>query len=37
MSKFTEKLNSSEPVSNAWDEIDKDQANAGLLIDVIKS
>lgn len=37
MSEFTEKLNSSELVSNAWDEIDKDQANAGLLIDVIKS
>ena len=37
MSEFTEKLNSSKLVSNAWDEIDKDQANAGLLIDVIKS
>ena len=37
MSEFTEKLNSSELVSNAWDEIDRDQANAGLLIDVIKS
>ena len=35
MSEFTEKLNSSELVSNAWDEIDKDQADAGLLIDVI--
>ena len=37
MSEFTEKLNSSELVSNAWDEIDKDQASAWLLIDVIKS
>lgn len=37
MSEFTEKLISSEPVSNAWDAIDKDQANAGLLIDVIRS
>ena len=37
MSEFTEKLNSSELVSNAWDEIDKDRASAGLLIDVIKS
>lgn len=37
MSEFTEKLNSSELVSKAWDEIDRDQANAGLLIDVIKS
>ena len=37
MSEFIEKLNSSELVSNAWDEIDKDQASAGLLIDVIKS
>ena len=37
MSEFTEKFNSSELVSNAWDEIDKDQASAGLLIDVIKS
>ena len=37
MSEFTEKLNSSELVSNAWDEIDKDQADAGLLIDVISN
>lgn len=37
MSEFTEKLNSSELVSNAWDEIDKDQANAGLLIDTISN
>lgn len=34
---FTEKLNSSELVSKAWDEIDKDQANAGLLIDTISN
>lgn len=34
---FTEKLNSSELVSNAWDEIDKDQADAGLLIDTISN
>lgn len=34
---FTEKLNSSELVSKAWDEIDKDQANAGLLIDAISN
>ncbi len=37
MSEFTEKLNSSELVSNAWDEIDKDQADAGLLIDTISN
>ena len=37
MSEFTEKLNSSELVSNAWDEIDRDQANAGLLIDTISN
>ena len=37
MSEFTEKLRSSELVSHAWGEIDRDQANAGLLIDVIKS
>lgn len=37
MSEFTEKLNSSKLVSNAWDEIDKDQANAGLLIDTISN
>lgn len=37
MSEFTEKLNSSELVSKAWDEIDKDQANAGLLIDTISN
>ena len=36
MSEFTEKLNSSELISNAWDEIDRDRASAGLLIDVIK-
>ena len=35
MTEFTEKLNSSELVSNAWDEIDRDQASAGLLIDTI--
>lgn len=35
MSKFTEKLNSSELVSNAINEIDKDQADAGLLIETI--
>ena len=35
MSEFTEKLNSSELVSKAWDEIDRDQACAGLLIDTI--
>ena len=35
MSEFTEKLNSSELVSKAWDEIDRDQASAGLLIDTI--
>ncbi|CAM3170077.1 DUF1642 domain-containing protein [Lactococcus laudensis] len=34
---FTEKLNSSELVSKAWDEIDRDQANAGLLIDTISN
>ena len=37
MSEFTEKLISSEPVLNAWDAIDKDQANAGLLIDTISN
>ena len=37
MSEFTEKLNSSELVSNAWDEIDRDKANAGLLIDTISN
>ena len=37
MSEFTEKLNSSELVSKAWDEIDRDQANAGLLIDTISN
>ena len=36
MSKFTEKLNSSELMSNAWDQIDRYRASAGLLIDVIK-
>ena len=35
--KFTEKLNSSELVSKAWDEIDRDQASAGLLIDTISN
>ena len=35
MSEFIKKLNSSELVSKTWDEIDKDQANAGLLIDTI--
>ena len=35
MSEFAEKLNSSELVSKAWDEIDRDQASAGLLIDTI--
>lgn len=34
---FTEKLNSSELVSHAWDEIDRDQASAGLLIDTISN
>ena len=37
MSEFTEKLNSSELVSKAWDEIDRDQACAGLLIDTISN
>ena len=37
MTEFTEKLNSSELVSNAWDEIDRDQASAGLLIDTISN
>lgn len=37
MSEFIKKLNSSELVSKAWDEIDKDQANAGLLIDTISN
>ena len=37
MTEFTEKLNSSELVSKAWDEIDRDQANAGLLIDTISN
>ena len=37
MSEFTEKLNSSELVSNAWDEIDKGQADAGLLFDTISN
>lgn len=37
MSEFTEKLNSSELVSNAWVEIDRDQACAGLLIDTISN
>lgn len=37
MSEFTEKLNSSELVSKAWDEIDRDQASAGLLIDTISN
>ena len=37
MSEFTEKLISSEPVLNALDAIDKDQANAGLLIDTISN
>lgn len=37
MSKFTEKLNSSELVSNAINEIDKDQADVRLLIDTIRS
>ena len=37
MSEFIDKLRSSDEISNAWDEIDKDQASAGLLIDVIKS
>ena len=37
MSEFTEKLNSSELVSNAWDEIDKDRASAGLLIEIIRN
>ena len=37
MSEFTEKLNSSELVSNALDEIDRDQACAGLLIDTISN
>ena len=37
MSEFTEKLNSSELVSHAWDEIDRDQASAGLLIDTISN
>lgn len=37
LTEFTEKLNSSELVSKAWDEIDKDQANAGLLIDAISN
>lgn len=37
MTEFTDKLNSSELVSKAWDEIDRDQANAGLLIDTISN
>ena len=37
MSEFTEKLNSSELVSNAINEIDKDQADVRLLIDTIRS
>ena len=37
MSEFAEKLNSSELVSKAWDEIDRDQACAGLLIDTISN
>lgn len=37
MTEFTEKLNSSELVSKAWDEIDRDQANVGLLIDTISN
>lgn len=37
MTEFTEKLNSSELVSKAWDEIDRDQACAGLLIDTISN
>ena len=37
MSKFTKKLNSSELVSKDWDEIDRDQACAGLLIDTISN
>ena len=37
MSEFTEKLRSSELVSHAWGEIDRDQANAGLLIDTISN
>ena len=30
-------MNSSELVSHAWDEIDRDQASAGLLIDTISN
>ena len=37
MSEFIKKLNSSELVSKAWDEIDRDQACAGLLIDTISN
>ena len=37
MSEFTEKLNSSELVSNDINEIDKDQADVSLLIDTIRS
>lgn len=37
MSEFIKKMNSSELVSNAINEIDKDQANAGLLIDTISN
>ena len=37
MSEFTKKLNSSELVSNAWDEIDKGQADAGLLFNTISN
>ena len=37
MSEFIDKLRGSDEISNAWDEIDKDRADAGLLIDTISN
>ncbi|WP_413523093.1 DUF1642 domain-containing protein [Lactococcus raffinolactis] len=37
MSEFTEKLRSSELVWNAVNEVDKDQADVGLLIEIIRN
>ena len=37
MSEFTEKLRSSELIWNAVNEVDKDQADVGFLIEIIRN